>query len=124
MKNTVIIKNYTREAFEIAFKLLALDNAPFGKEFKCCGYKIINNELFLFRYSDKCEKFPYEFNLKQTIEFAWGWWENNQKPNEVEPDTDGSTKVAYEISTERSGVGSFDWGTFVSLKPIWFVYGK
>jgi small subunit ribosomal protein S13 len=33
-------------------------------------------------------------------------------------------KVAFELSTERSGVGSQDWGMFCSVKPIWFVYGK
>jgi hypothetical protein len=124
MNVEVLIRNTTKEAFELGLKLIALDNVPFNGQFKCNGYKIIGNELFLSRYSDECEKFPYEYNLQQTIDFAWGWYENNQKPTENEPDTDGSTKVAFELTTERSGIGSKDWGMFCSVKPIWFVYGK
>lgn len=124
MNVTVIVKNRTKEAFELGMKLISIDEIPFNGQFKCNGYKIIDNELFLSRYSDKCEKFPYEYNLGQTIEFAWGWYENNKKPNGNEPDTDGSTEVAFELSTERTGVGSKDWGMFCSIKPIWFVYGK
>lgn len=127
MNVEVIVRNTTKEAFEAAFRLVFLDAYRYNngsKEFKCNGYKIKNNELFLSKYSDKCEKFPYEYNIQQTIDFAWGWWENNQQPNEIEPDTDGSTEVAFEVSTERCNVGSEDWGMFVSVKPIWFVYGK
>lgn len=124
MNETVVIKNTTKEAFELGLKLIALDEVPHNGTFKCKGYKIIDNELFLSRYSDKCEIFPYEYNLQQTIDFAWGWYENNMKPTEKEPNTDGDTKVAFELSTERCGIGSKDWGMFCSVKPIWFVYGK
>lgn len=124
MNVEVLVRNTTKEAFELGLKLISLDNTAYDKPFTCNGYKIINNELFLSRYSQKCEKFPYEFNLQQTIDFAWGWYEANKNPTESEPDTDGSTKVAFELTTERSGVGSDDWGLFCSVKPIWFVYGK
>ncbi len=124
MKITVTVKNTTKEAFTLGMTLIALDEKPYNKEFKCKGYKIINNELFLSRYSDKCDKFPYEYDLQQTIDFAWGWWKANQSPSNEEPDTDGSTKVAFELSTERSGIGSDEWGMFCSIKPIWFIYGK
>jgi hypothetical protein len=46
------------------------------------------------------------------------------KEQQEEPDTDGSTKVAFELTTQRSGIGSQDWGMFCSVKPIWFVYSK
>ena len=127
MNVEVIVRNTTKEAFEQAFRLVFLDVFRYNgsnKEYKCNGYKIKDNELFLSKYSDKCEKFPYEYNIQQTIDFAWGWWENNKNPNGKEPDTDGSTEVAFEISTERCGVGSDDLGMFLSVKPIWFVYGK
>lgn len=124
MNIEVLVRNTTKEAFELGFKLIALDAVSFNKEFRCKGYKIIDNELFLSWYSDKCEKFPYEYNLQQTIDFAWGWYEANKKPLTDEPDTDGSTKVAFELSTERCGTGSQDWGMFCSIKPIWFIYGK
>ena len=59
-----------------------------------------------------------------SIDFCWGWWENNKRPSDAEPDTDGSTEVAWEISTERSGWRNVHHGTIFSVKPIWFVYGK
>ncbi len=127
MNEEVIVRNHTREAFELAFRLVFLDAYRYNnnqKEHRSNGYIIKDNELFLSKYSDKCTKFPYEYNIQQTIDFAYGWWENNKKPSTSEPDTDGSTREAFEISTERCGVGSDDWGMFVSVKPIWFVYGK
>ena len=124
MNVTVLVRDTKKEAFELAMKIIALTNKPFDKDFYCNGYKVINNELFLSWYSNKCQTFPYLFNLQQTIDFAWGWNEANKNPTESEPDTDGSTKVAFELTTERSGVSSDDWGMFCSVKPIWFVYGK
>ena len=124
MNKEVLVRNTKKEAFDLGLGLIALDETPYKKEFRCNGYKVIDNELFLSGYSDKCEKFPYEYNLQQTAAFAWGWYENNKIPNDREPDTDGSTEVAFELTTERSGVGSKDWGMFCSIKPIWFVYGK
>ena len=124
MNVEVLVRNTSKEAFNLGFKLIALDNMPMNQDFKCIGYKILNNELFLSKYSSECQKFPYEFNLQQTIDFAWGWYEANKKPNDVEPDTDGHTSVAFELTTQRSGVGSDDWGMFCSIKPIWFIYGK
>lgn len=119
MNEEVLVRNTTKEAFELGIKLISLDNLPF----KCNGYKVVDNELYLSRYSDKCEKFPYEFNLQQTVDFAWGWFKSN-KPSYNEPSTDGSTAIGFELSTERSGVGSSDWGMFCSVKSIWFIYGK
>lgn len=131
MNVEVTVKNTTKEAFEAAMQLIFLDNYSYNiqdrtkKDYYCIGYKIGDNELFLSKYSEKCTAlFPYKYNVRQTIDFAYGWWENNKKPNEQEPDTDGSTKVAFEITTKRCGVGSEDWGMFVSIKPIWFIYGK
>ena len=118
------MRNIEKESFDLAMRLITLNEKPYSKDFACNGYKIIDNELYLSRYSDKAEKFPYEYDLEQTISFAWGWYKSNQKPTNNQPDTDGSTKVAFELSTERSGVGSQDWGMFCSIKPIWFVYGK
>jgi len=123
----VTVAQTTKEAFAMAMNLVFLDNYSYkGSEkiYKCIGYKIENNKLYLSKYSDKCTKFAYEFNIQQTIDFAWGWWENNKKPTAEEPDTDGSTKVAWRLTTEGCGVGSEDWGMFVSIEPVWFVYGK
>lgn len=129
MNETVIVANTTKEAFELALRLVFLDNYNYvknsnEKEYKCIGYKIENNKLFLSKYSEKCTLFPYEFNIQQTIDFAWGWWLKNQNPTDEEPDTDGSTEVAWMVSTKDCGVGSEDWGMFVSVEPIWFEYGK
>ena len=124
MNQTVIVKDTERKSFDAAFHLIGQMLKPYNKPFKFVGYKIIDNVLFLHQYSSSCNLFAYEFNVQQATEFAWGWWENNQKPNDDEPDTDGSTKVAFEVSTENCGTGSRDWTTVVSIKPIWFIYGK
>lgn len=122
---TVEVANVSYKAFESAVKLIALDVLLWDKEkreqqFKCVGYEIKDNELYLYKYSDTCIKFAYEYNLQQSIDFAWGWWENNKKPTAREPDTDGSTEVAWFVRTKREG----DFGKFLSVKPIWFIYGK
>jgi len=70
MNKEVLVRNTTKEAFELAMTLISLDEKPYQKDFSCNGYKIIDNELFLSRYSKDCEKFPYEYNLQQTIDFA------------------------------------------------------
>jgi hypothetical protein len=129
MEIEVTVANTTREAFDMAFRLVFLDNKTYNRdtkeyESKCIGYNIVDNVLYLSKYSDKCTLFPYKFNVQQTTDFAWGWWENTQEPTEEEPDTDGSTEVAYEITTKKCGVGSSDWGMFASVRPVWFVYGK
>lgn len=123
------ISNTTKDVFEDALRLISKnariwDNATNKHVFKCIGYKVHKNELYLSYYSDQCEKFPYPFEIDQTIEFAWNWFLHNNVPSQREPDTDGSTEIGYEITTERSGVGSSDWGMFVSIKPIWFIHGK
>ena len=124
MNEIVIVRNREKDAFALGMKIIANDNKPYNEEFKCDGYSVIDGELFLSRYSNECIKLPYRFNLEQTINFAWGWYENNMKPKENEPDTDGSTHVGFELTTETCGVGTHDWGMVCSIKPIWFVYGK
>jgi len=126
MSPEIIVRSKNKEAFELAFKLVFLHEFEHQKkeDYKAIGYSIKKNELFISKYSKECTKFAYDFNVQQTIDFAWGWWQANQKPNEREPDTDGSTDIGFEISTERCGVGSEDWGMFVSVKPVWFIYGK
>ena len=122
-KETEIIINVNVEgtqkwAFDLAFEL-----AFAGHDLKCNGYSIINNELYISHYSKESTKFAYEYGFKQVVDFAWGWY-NQSKPSDKEPDTDGSTGKAWKITTEGCGVGSDDWGMFVKVLPIWFIYGK
>jgi hypothetical protein len=129
MNIEVTVANTKREQFEKALALIAMDinrwdQGSKKEKYVCEGYFINDNKLYLSKYSENAIKFPYEFNLQQTIEFAWGWYENNKKPKAHEPDTDGSTEIAFEITTKGCGVGSFDWGLFCSIEPIWFIYGK
>jgi hypothetical protein len=119
MNKTVIVRDIRKETFELAMQIVADSK----KDFRVNGYKIIDNELYLSTYSKNCDKLPYEFDVKQATEFAWGWYQS-VAPTDDEPDTDGSTRVAFELSTERCGVGSDDWGMCCSIKPIWFIYGK
>lgn len=124
MDKKVVVVDTTKEAFTMAFNIIALEHTTFNRKFKCIGYKIIDKELFLASYSDKCEKFPYEYNLQQTIDFAWGWYEVNKQPSDEAPDTDGSVEVAFELSTEDAVIKTSDWGMMCSIKPTWLVYGK
>jgi hypothetical protein len=129
MEVGVTVRNTTKEAFTKAFETIALDNqtcpkdkgARNEKRFRCIGYKIEDGKLYLSKYSEKCTRLPYDLDLQQTIDFAWGWLENNKTPLEKEPDTDGSTKEAFLVTTD---VGYSDWGIMASVEPIWFVYGK
>ena len=121
------VRDKEKESFELAFKILF--HQQFGHHTdkhrqRANGYTVKKGVLFISRYSDKCTKFAYDYNLEQTTEFAWGWWQANQDPKESEPDTDGSTDVGFEITTDGCGVGSEDWGLMVAIRPVWFEYGK
>lgn len=62
MNKKVVVRNTDKEAFDLAMKLIAFTEKRYDKEFTCDGYKIIDNELYLSKYSDEAEKFPYEYD--------------------------------------------------------------
>lgn len=129
MCNTKLINitYISRKAFIVAMEMAFVSEYSRDKEMTCNGYKIDidTNSLLLSEYSNKSDviKFPYIFNKQQTIDFAYGWLESVE-PNEPEPDTDGSCKKGFQITTDGTGCGSKDWGIFIAIKPVWIVYGK
>lgn len=133
MENQVTVKNTTKEAFTKAFELIEIDNQYYSldktekkeQRFRCSGYKVEEGRLILtYRRKDKnFTDFPYDLNLTQAVEFAWGWLENNRLDPMTAPDTDGSTAQAFEVTTEKMG-WSGRYGEMLSVQPIWFIYGK
>jgi len=89
------------------------------------GYKIINNTMILY-WCEKGKdivKFPYQMNSEQINEFVWGWLQNVE-PNTPEPHTDGSTGKAWEFNACEWGLVDNEDYEFITITPIWFVYGK
>ena len=43
MNVEVLVRNTTKEAFEVGLKLISLDEMPSDVQFRCNGYKIIDN---------------------------------------------------------------------------------
>lgn len=125
MEITVTVKNTEEVQFAKALELIALDKSDKNDIFKCVGYKVVDNVMYLFRHNyEDCTILPYEFNLVQTITFAWGWYKTN-KPTSQAPDTDGDVEIAFEITTQLPhGLFGYDWAVICSVKPIWFIYGK
>lgn len=124
MERTIKIIHRGLDAFRVAMDAAFVSQYPRDKEHKCNGYVIKDGRLILSKYADKeIIKFPYEYTKEQTIQFAWGWLESGVQPTGREPDTDGSTKIGFEVSSEGT-----DWqgihGTFIGIKPVWLVYGK
>jgi len=122
MEFEVTVKETSKEAFTKAFQLF--DNNE-NVKFKCNGYKIEDGKLFLSGYNEKERvELPYEFNLEQTIEFAWGWLEASRLDPLSRPDFEDKTKEqAFEITNqELEWGGSYGW--ICTVKPIWFIHGK
>lgn len=127
------VKYTGRKPFDVAIQMAFADEyeSQRGKEITINGYKIIDNVMYLSRYSDKPDiiKFPYEFNIKQIADFIYGWLEKS-KPDGKEPDTDGSTKHGWVICNYASydtpiyKQFSNDWGLLFCVRPVWLVYGK
>jgi hypothetical protein len=93
---------------------------------KCVGYRI-DKEKGLVLMSSKRDipayvALPYEMNLEQTIEFAWGWIKAN-RPEGSAPDHDGDNNHGFKMLT--NGWGQVDsYQEFIAIKPIWAMYGK
>ncbi len=66
---------------------------------------------------------PYEMEGETLFNFAWGWLQKADFPEE--PDHDGSNGKGFEISTGDfwGHVGDF-WESICFIKPDWQMYGK
>lgn len=66
---------------------------------------------------------PYAMTEKQAVDFFWGWLESVD-PVAEEPDTDGSVEKGFRITTDGTSFMHKNWATFISISPVWLVYGK
>jgi hypothetical protein len=127
MRFEFTLKDTEKENFALALKILSSHCKSFKEDFICSAYHIVGGELYLIGYKKPKLQYtalPYHFNLDQTIEFAWGWWQNNQKPKDEPYGGDGSIEVAYEITTIYPDPYTFNYEIVCKIKPIWFYYGK
>lgn len=105
--------------FELALRLAS------GRH-KAIGYRVHDGSLvFYWTGSDtsKMIPFPYEMDIQQMIEFAWGWLLKN-KPVGPEPDHDGDNGEGFKVYNEDWGHVFNEWQAFVAITPIWALYGK
>lgn len=92
---------------------------------KVVAYKVEKNTMILY-WSDKgkdIQKLPYPMTPDQAAQFVWGWLENTP-PDYPEPDTDGSTGKAWELYARGWSVWENETYAYITIKLIWFVYGK
>lgn len=113
----ISIKSDKKYDFELAMKIAVGD-------YKTLGYLISNNTFILYHtLSDKTEKLPYPMNVEEITNLVWGWIEKT-KPIEKEPDHDGHNEIGFHIFSDDWGQTCNDYRAFVSIKPIWAMYGK
>ena len=106
-----------KEDFELAMKL-AMDVTMTE------GYRIDKGMLILYKAdSDRAIKLPYKMGVHETINFVWGWLQQNP-PQEKEPDHDGHNGRGFRIFNESWGQVGGEWQAFIAIKPIWAMYGK
>lgn len=67
----------------------------------------------------RVQSLPFEMDCYAAGAFALEWWKQN-KPKDSEPNIDGSTGRAYEISSVYA-----PWRyQFVKIRCVWALYGK
>lgn len=92
---------------------------------KIVAYKVEKNTMILY-WHDKgkdIQKLPYPMTPDQAAQFVWGWLENTL-PDYPEPDTDGSTGKAWELYARSWSVWENETYAYITIRPIWFIYGK
>lgn len=105
--------------FELAMQLISGRNTAIA-------YRVHENHLIFYwtkKESDKAVLLPFEMNVQQMTEFAWGWLSKN-KPIGPAPDHDGDNEEGFKVFNEAWGHVFNEWQAFVAITPIWAMYGK
>jgi hypothetical protein len=106
-----------KKEFEIAMRLAV-------NEHKTIGYRIEKGILVLYwANSPKAQILPYEMDVLEITNFAWGWLEKNQ-PDTKKPDFDGDAVKGFRIYNESWGHVFDEWQAYIAIQPIWALYGK
>lgn len=89
------------------------------------AYKVEKNTMVLYWHAEgkNIQKLPYIMNSEQAAQFVWGWLEQT-KPIDPEPYTDGSTGLGWELNARGWTIWEGDTYSFITISPVWFVYGK
>jgi hypothetical protein len=119
----VTVTSEGRDHFERALSLF-FDHAPGSK---AIGYQVtVEKGLILYWTKpdgvDEFQEFPYEMNLADAVNFAWGWIEKTPYPKR--PDHDGDNGKGFVIYNEDWGHVNHEWEAFVAIAPVWAMYGK
>lgn len=118
--------NFTIEVWSEGKKDFSMAMGIALKHSKCVGYRIDKEKGLVLMWTKRdipeYVALPYEMNLEQIIEFAWGWLQATP-PEGNQPDHDGSNGRGFKMIT--NGWGQVDsWQEFIAIKPIWAMYGK
>lgn len=115
--------------FILAMNLVFCHHYKKDKQQMSIGYAVHENSIYLFDYknNDKLPitEFPYPMNCYQVTNFVWGWLQNNE-PREKDGwyGGDGDNIKGWKITTDKTGPGSDNWGSFVRIQPYFIYYGK
>lgn len=114
----ILVVSDDKEDFSCAMKI-AMSNYS-----KVIGFRVDDNKLILYwAKSEKMNPLPYEMNVSETEAFVWGWLDKN-KPKYSEPDHDGDNSKGFKIENDSWGQVQGEWQAFISIEPIWAMYGK
>ena len=89
------------------------------------AYKVEKNTMILYWHDNgkDIQKLPYPMTPDQAAQFVWGWLENTP-PDYPKPNTDGSTGKAWELYARSWSVWKNETYAYITIRPIWFIYGK
>lgn len=124
---SITVQGKRKDIFEKALSLV-FDASFLKQNMTVTGYLEMNNTLYFTRYKREsipgnAIPFPFGLSPELAIQFAWEWFQNNKTPIDSEPQGDGSTDIGFQITTEGlNSIGLYTY--FVTIKPMWFYYGK
>jgi hypothetical protein len=109
----------TKTEFALALAL-ALANCPGGSP---THYISTPDRLAFFWHEDGATvALPFKMSLELLIKFSLEWLLKSAKYPD-EPDTDGSSKHGFEITTDIPENTGWHYGV-CAVKPAWMIYGK
>jgi len=116
---SIQIKSTGNEDFKLAM-ILACSKWGDRSKFKIKGYRVVENSLQLYQF-DCAEmiKLPYDLDVLDATNFAWGFIEKTDCSTN-EPDHDGDNKKGFCLIADEWNQNNY----FVSITPIWAMYGK
>lgn len=113
----VTVRSTDEEHFKTAMSLV------FAERSFATHFIKTEHELILFWHpptGGPAQPLPYPMNGLAATPFVWNWLFSGEYP--PDPDTDGSVKKGFAVSTEVTVDGRFY--AICSIKREWAIYGK